>query len=71
MAIIQCFLLPEELERNLRELAKLKGLIGYRRRKKEYELFNIVQASSLFLAEEGTINQLFLLPASQELPKIR
>jgi hypothetical protein len=70
MAIIEYFLLPEELEINLKKLAEVKGLIGYRSRNQEYELFDLVQASSLFLAEEPTTNQLFLLPASQELPNI-
>lgn len=35
MAIIQCFLLPDELEIHLRKLAEAKGLIDYRRRNQD------------------------------------
>lgn len=68
MATLQCFLIPEELERVLKKLAAAKGLIGCRCIKGQYELINPLQTPSLFNWDDTLMNQLFLLPASQKLP---
>lgn len=66
MAILQCFILPFELDRWIQELASAKGLIGYcQYATGDYVLLNNLQINSIFTGER--VVKLFLLPDAHEL----